>query len=141
MTVVAGGNEELTVWVDESTRDLVNSSLGAHFTAVADGLSYQSGDVGRARQERRLERIAELRCKLDDSSGPVALTGSTSLIVEIVRDAAGQATYDLDSLVDDISATPARLARSAVAELRDRMHAVTACLEALIACEDSRGRA
>jgi len=140
VTVVAGGNEELVAWVDESTRDLVAATLEAHSAAVADSLSYEEADTGRARQQRYLEQIAALRRQLEDTSGPVVLSGSTSLVVEVIRDTATQATHDLDGLVEGISATPSRLSEDAIADLRARTQIANACVEALIACEDGRGR-
>jgi 7-keto-8-aminopelargonate synthetase-like enzyme len=138
--VVAGGNEELVAWVEESTRDLVATTLEAHSAAVADSLSYEKADSGRARQKRYLEQIAALRSQLEDTSGPVVLSGSASLVVEVIRDTATQATHDLDGLVENISATPSRLSDDTIAELRTRTQVTNACVEALIACEDSRGR-
>lgn len=140
MTVVVGGNGELVAWVDESTRELVATTLEAHSAAAADSLSYEKADSGRARQQRYLEQIAALRRQLDDTSGPVVLSGSTSLVVEVVRDTATQATHDLDGLLEGIAATPSRLSDDAIAELRARTQVANACIEALIACEDSRGR-
>ena len=140
MTVVAGGNEELVTWVDESTRDLVAATLEAHSAAVTDSLSYEKADSGRARQQRYLEQIAALRRQLGGDPGPVRLSGMPSLVVEVVRDTATQAAHDLDELVEGISATPSRLSDETIAELRARTQVANACVNALIACEDSRGR-
>jgi len=140
VTVVAGGNEELVTWVDESTRDLVAATLEAHSAAVTDSLSYEKADSGRARQQRYLEQIAALRRQLGGDPGPVRLSGMPSLVVEVVRDTATQAAHDLDELVEGISATPSRLSDETIAELRARTQVANACVNALIACEDSRGR-
>lgn len=138
MTIVAGGNDELVACVDESTRDLVVATLDAHAAAVTDSVSYEQADRGRARRQRYLEQIAALRRQLDRTSGPVVFSGSAPLIVEVIRDTATQATHDLDVLVADISATPSRLSGEVIADLRARVRTANACLEALIACEDSR---
>jgi hypothetical protein len=127
--------------VDESARDLVAATLEAHAAAVTDSFSYEKGDRGLARRRRSLEQIAALRRQLDDTSGPVVFSGSTPLIVEVIRDTATQATHELDVLVEGISATPSPLSDEAVAELRERARIANACLEALIACELGRGRA
>jgi hypothetical protein len=140
VTVVAGGNKELVAWLDENTRDLVTTTLEAHAAAVTDSLAYEKAESGRARHQRYLEQIGGLRRQLEDTSGPVVLSGSTSLVVEVIRDTATQATHDLDGVVEDISATPSRLSDEAIAELRARTQVANACVEALIACEDSRGR-
>lgn len=140
MTVVAGGNGELVAWVGEITRDLVAATLEAHSAAVADSLSYEKADSGRERQQRYLEQVGALRRQLNETSGPVVLSGSASLVVEVIRDTATQATHDLDGLVESVAATPSRLSDEAIAELRVRTQAANACVEALIACEDSQGR-
>lgn len=140
MTVVAGGNEELVTWVGEGTHDLLAATLEAHAAAVTDSLSHEKADSGRARQRRYLEQISDPRCQLGAASDPVMLSGSTSLIVEVIRDATIQATHDLDRLVEDISATPSLLSDKAIEELTTRARIANACLEALIACEDSRRR-
>jgi hypothetical protein len=140
VTVASGGNEQLVASVDECTRDLVAATLEAHVAAVTDSFSYEKGDRGLARRHRSLEQIAALRRQLDDTSGPVVLSGSTPLIVEVIRDTTTQATHELDILVEGISATPSPLSDGAVAELRARARVVNACLEALVACEVGRGR-
>jgi hypothetical protein len=140
VTVVAGGYEELVALVDESARDLVATTLEAHSAVVSDSLSYEKADSGRGRQQRYLEQITALRRQLDDTSGLVVLSGSAPIVVEVIRGTATQATHDLDGLVEGISATPSRLSDEAIADLRARMQVANACVEALIACEDSRGR-
>jgi hypothetical protein len=118
----------------------VSATLEAHSAAVMDSLTYEKTDSGRSRQQRYLEQIIALRSHLDDTSGKVVLSGSTALVVEVIRDTATQATHDLDGLVESISATPSRLSDETIAELRARTQVANACVEALIACEDSRGR-
>lgn len=141
MTVVAGGNGELTAWVDASTRDLMAGTLEAHSAAATDSLSYETTDRGRGRRGRYLEQIAALRRQLDEASGAVTLSGSSPLVIEVVRDTATQAVHDLDGLVEGIAATPSRLSDEEIVEIRSRTHVANACIEALIACESSRGQA
>lgn len=141
MTVVVGGDGELVASVGESTRGLVAATLEAHSAAVADSLAYETTDSGREHQRRHLEQICALRRQFDETSGPVVLSGSTMLIAEVVRDTATQATHDLDSLIEGIAATPSRLSEEKIAELRGRSQVANACIEAVIACESSRGQA
>lgn len=141
MPVAAGGKRELVAQFDECARDLVAATLEAHAAAAAEDLAAETRDGDRARQERYLEQITGLRRQLEETSGPVVLSGSAPLVVEIVRGTAVQATYDLDCLVVDVAATLDRLSADAIAELRSRSQRTQACVEALIACESSRGRA
>lgn len=138
MTVASGGNEELVARVNECARDLVAATLEAHAAAVTDSFPYVKGNSGRARSQRYLEQIASLRRQLDDTYGPVVFSGSTPLVVEVIRDTATQATHELDVLLERVAATPSPLPGEAIAELRARAGVVNACLEALISCEDGR---
>jgi hypothetical protein len=140
MTVVAGGNGELEARVDEAMRDLVGGTLEAHAAAAADSLAYQNADSGRARQQQYLDQVTALRRELDETSGPVVLSGSTLLVIEVVRDTATQAMHDLYSFVEEIAPTPSRLSEEAIAELRARSRVASACVEAVIACENGRGQ-
>ena len=140
MVVVAGGNGELVASIGAEARELVAATLEAHAAAVVDSLPYEKTEKGRARQQRSLNEVSLLRRQLKGTAGPVTLSGRTPPVVEVVRDTATQAAHDLDGLVEDLAATPARLSEDAIGELRTRLQIASACVEAVIACESGRGR-
>jgi hypothetical protein len=138
MTVVAGAGS--VTWVGDRTRDLVATTLEAHLAAVTDSLSYRMAAVERDRLGRYLDEIMGLQRQLAGAPGSLTLTGPTTLVSEVVRDTATQATHDLDNLVEGIGTTPFPLSEQAIDELRMRMTVAMACVEALVECEGSRRR-
>jgi hypothetical protein len=141
VTVVAAGQGELSARIGETTRDLVGGTLDAHLAAATDGLVYETTDPGRQRRHRELAEIVALKHQLDETAGPVTLSGPEALVSEVVRDTVAQATHDLDSFVEKKTAGPARLSEHEIADLRLKARAADACIETLIACESSRGQA
>lgn len=138
MTVIAGGNGDLVAYVGEGTRPLVVATLDAYAAATADSAEFEASAGAREHRVAYCRQVSELRRQLDETSGPVVLAGPERVIVEVVRDSAVQATHELDSLLEQLSASPMQLEEAAIAELRMRTQAATACVEALIACESNR---
>jgi hypothetical protein len=141
VTVVAAGQGELVARICEATRELVVGTLDAHLAAATDGLVYETAEAGRRRRHRKLAEIAALKHQLDEAAGPVELSGPAGLVSEVVRDTVAQATHDLDSFVEEVTAGLARLGGGEIADLRLKASAAVACIETLIACESSRGQA
>jgi hypothetical protein len=136
--VVAGGQGELVAWIGEATRDLVGATLDAHLAAATDGLAFEETAVARQRRHSMLADIAALRGQFDGTAGPVTLSGPEALVADVIRDTAAQATHDLDSFVEEATIGPEPLTDPLIAELRSRAGVVSACVEALIACESNR---
>jgi hypothetical protein len=141
VTVVAGGRDELAALISEATRELVSGTLDAHLAAATDGLVYETTDLGRQRRHRELSDIAALKRQLDETAGPVTLSGPAALVSEVVRDTVAQATHDLDSFVEEATTGPDPLTEGSIADLRAKAGVANDCVEALIACEIGRGRA
>jgi hypothetical protein len=137
VTVIGRGDGRLTAAVGESGRSLVESALRALLDAAA-----QTPDSGSGHAEReRVVQLRDLHDQLQSTSGPVELTGSEVVVVEVIKSTAGNATHDLDVLVEFIRTVGAPLTDEAMADLRSRLWAVCAAVEALIAAESSRSAA
>jgi hypothetical protein len=141
LTVVGGGSGDLGVQIHEDARALVEATLKARSTAITESIACHALGNERRRLGRDLLQVNALQRELDRAPGPVELSGPVSLIVDLVRDTATQATYDLDSLVEGIAVSSSPLSEQARAELRACMEATKACIDVLIACELDRDKA